>query len=139
MPQIPTPASLYEIFGEPVHVYTRAQAIDDGVLVNLSDPESDTAPVCRQHYKYPVACTMRVLELMRRAVENPRYCNDYAGLLHDMLWMSRVGGRKLDASTVVFRVAIAGAGRARYYDLKLAIGPGDQGEPVITLMLPSED
>jgi hypothetical protein len=46
---------------------------------------------------------------MQRAVENPRYCNSYAGILHDMLWMSRCMGRKLNESTVMFRVIIQGA------------------------------
>lgn len=80
-----------------------------------------------------------VFAIMQKAVENPRYCNDYAGILHDMLFMSKVMGRKLDASTVLFRVIIAGAGRSRYHDFKLNVGPGDHAEPVITILLPNED
>lgn len=133
------PLTLSELFGEPIHVYTRAQAIEDGELVNLSDPASETASVCRQHFKHPIACTRAVFETMRKAVENPRYCNDYAGILHDMLYMSKVLGRQLDPSTVIFRVIIQGAGRSNYHDFKLIVGPGDQAEPVITIMLPGED
>jgi len=59
--------------------------------------------------------------------------------VHDMLWMSQVMKRQIDESTVMFRVIIAGAGRQRNYDFKLAVGPGDQGEPVITIMMPDED
>ena len=36
-------------------------------------------------------------------------------------------------------VIIAGAGRRRNFEFKLVVGPGDQGEPVITIMLPGED
>ena len=56
-----------------------------------------------------------------------------------MLFMSSVFKRQIDESTVMFRVIIAGAGRQRNYDFKLAVGPGDQGEPVITIMLLDED
>ena len=128
-----------DIFGDVIHRYTRAQAIDDGMLIDFTDPESDTVDVCLQHYKLPIACTSAVFDIMQKAVENPRYCQDYAGILHDMLFMSKVMKRKLDESTVIFRVIIAGAGRQRNYDFKLQVGPGDNGEPVITIMLPSED
>lgn len=40
---------------------------------------------------------------------------------------------------MIFRVIIAGAGRQRNFDFKLVVGPGDAGEPVITLSLPHED
>ena len=132
-----TPASLTEIYGEPIHTYTRAQAIDDGMLVDLM--QDAMTSVCRQHYKFPIACTSAVFDIMQKAVENKKYSNDYAGILHDMLYMSRVYKRQVNASTVIFRVIIAGAGRQRNFDFKLVVGPGDVGEPVITIMLPNED
>jgi hypothetical protein len=127
------------IFGDVIYAYSRAKAIEDGVLVDFSYPASDTAPVCKQHYKHPIAATAAVFEVMQKAVENRNYCNSYAGILHDMLWMSRAASRKLDESTVIFPVIIAGAGRRRNYEFKLNVGPGDQGEPVITILLPHED
>lgn len=120
-----------------VSSYTRAQAIEDGVLVDLMQNELEE--VCRQHFKYPIACTIAVFEIMQKAVENPRYCNDYAGVLHDMLWMSRTMGRWVDVQSRIFRVIIQGAGRQRYYDFKIVCHPGDQCEPVLTIMLPDED
>lgn len=122
---------------EVISSYSREQAIDDGVLVDLM--QNELGEVCRQHYKYPIACTAAAFEIMRKAVENPCYCNDYAGILHDMLWMSRTHKRQIAESTMLFRVIIQGAGRAKYYDFKLVVGPGDQGEPVVTIMLPIED
>ena len=113
-----------------ISTYTRAQAIEDGILVDLTQNELEE--VCRQHYKYPVACTIAVFEIMQKAVENPRYCNDYAGVLHDMLWMSRTMSRRVDEQTRIFKVIIQGAGRQRYYNFKIACHPGDQGEPVLT-------
>jgi hypothetical protein len=129
-------SSMQEIFGEVIHTYSRGQAIEDGFLVDLM--QDKMAEVARQHYKYPVACTAAVFEIMRKAVENPRWCNDYAGILHDMLWMSRTYRRQLDESTVLFRVIITGAGRNKYHTFKLIVGPGDDFEPVITIMLPDE-
>ena len=49
--------------------------------------------------------------ILQRAVENERYSNDYAGVLHDLLWMSRVYKRPLSESAVLFRVKITGAGK----------------------------
>lgn len=132
-------ATLAEVFGAPIHTYTRAQAIDDGFLIDFTDPESDTGDVCRQHYKFPICATTAVFEVMQKAVENKRYCQDYAGILHDMLFMSKAMGRKLDESTVLFRCIIQGAGRSKYHDFKLMVHAGDQGEGVITISLPNED
>lgn len=122
---------------EVISQYTRAQAIEDGVLVDMMQDE--IAGVCRQHYKHPVAVTTEVFAIMQRAVENARWGNDYAGIMHDMLWMSRVCRRVVDESTVLFKVIITGAGRTRNFVFKLVVGPGDAGEPVITIMLPNED
>ena len=100
--------------------------------------QGELGQVSRQHYKYPVACTTGVFELMKKAVEHPRWCNDYPGILHDILTMSK-HGRMLDQSTVLFEVIITGTGRKRTHTLKLTVGPGDDMEPVITVMLPEED
>lgn len=43
-----------------IYSYTRAQAIEDGVLVDLTAIALD---VCREHYKYPIACTSAVWRL----------------------------------------------------------------------------
>lgn len=123
--------------GKLVYTYTRTQALEDGVLVNLLQDEM--TEVCQQHYKHPIACTLAVFEIMRKAVENKRYCNDYAGILHDMLWMSRSYKQQVDVSTVLFQVIIAGAGKKKNYTFKLVCHPGDKGEPVLTIMLPQED
>ena len=133
----PDSDSLTEIFGEPIYTYTRQQAIADGVLVDLM--QDKMAEVCRQHYKHPIACTAAIFAIMEKAVENKRHSNSYAGVLHDMLWMSRVFKRDLNESTKLFRVKIVGAERRSVFDFKIVCGPGDAGEPVITIMLPNED
>ena len=120
-----------------IHSYTREQALEDGFLVDLMQNEMEE--VCRQHYKHPIACTLPVFEIMQKAVENPRYCNDYAGILHDMLYMSRVHFQFHGHTARLFQVIIKGAGRKSLYTFKLVCHPGDGGEPVMTIMLPEED
>jgi len=129
--------TMREIFGEPIHTYTRAQALADGVLVDLMQDEM--AGVARQHFKHPIACTAAVWDIITRAVENPNYHNDYAGVLHDILWMCRKMGKPIDETAMRFPVVIVGAGRRRLYEFKMQVGPGDAAEPVMTLMLSTED
>jgi hypothetical protein len=131
-----TTATLTDLFGPPISTYTRAQAIADGVLVDLSALAPD---VCRQHYKVQVACTAAVWGLIEKAIRNPRHCNDLNGVVHDVLWMSRVYCSPLSPTTKMFRVTIKGAGRRSVYDLRAVCGPADDASPCLTIMLPEED
>lgn len=63
-------SGLEELFGDVIHTYTRAQAIDDGVLVDLM--QNELGDVSRQHYKFPIACTHAVFEIMQKAAQDPR-------------------------------------------------------------------
>jgi hypothetical protein len=67
-----------------ISTYSRAQAIDDGVLVDLMQDEQ-TAKLCREHYKFPIACTAALWELIQQAISNPKHGNDLLGVLHDIL------------------------------------------------------
>ena len=130
-------------FGEVIFSYTRAQAIADGVLVDLSAVAPD---VCRQHFKYPIACTASVWAIIEKAIAPRRqaggemhHMNDLNGVVHDMLWMSKAYSRELDPTTRLFKVIITGAGKKRNFTFKIVCGPGDDAEPVLTIMLPEED
>ena len=120
-----------------VSVYTRAQAIADGVLVSASVGELEE--VSRQHFKIPVAMTAAVFEIIKRAVENPKACNSYKGVWHDVLWMCRAYSQVVDESTRLFQVKINTPGRRSLYQFKIVCSGGDNGEPVLTVMLPDED
>ena len=124
-------------FGPVISSYTRAQAIEDGVLVDGMQPE--LAEVSRQHYKHPVAMTAAVFGLIQRAVENEKYCNDYKGVWHDVLGMRRMAAVQRWETGCLFRLIITGTGRRRNHTLKIECGPGDNGEPVMTVMMPDED
>lgn len=129
--------TIQELFGEPIHVYTREQAVDDGVLVDFTDPEQDPAvrQVAHQHFRgKKVLVTRAVFEIMNKAVQHPHWCNDFAGVLHDMLWMSKAFCRHIGPSARMFRVKITGAGRRQLYDFKRV-----DDEDAVTIMLTTED
>ena len=116
-------------FGEIIFSYTRAQAIEDGVLVDLSQIES-----IRRHWKFPFACTAAVWEVIDTAVQVDG--NDLEGVLHDITLIAQIG-IKLGPKADIIRIDLTiGAKREQ---LKLHIGPGDTPEPVITLMMEDED
>jgi hypothetical protein len=121
--------SCENVFGEMIYSYSRKQAIEDGVLVDLSH-----SIVIRQHWKYPFACTDSVYSVIEQALAQEG--QDLNGILHDISVMAkRAVPRGQDCMIVRFEVIIAEAKRA----LKLHVGPGDNAEPVLTLMLPHED
>nr|WP_298135570.1 DUF6573 family protein [Acidiferrobacter sp.] len=69
---------------------------------------------------------------------------DERGRLHDVLWMAHLAARAArgGSETLFSLYRVPRGGRAitpRLVTLKLAIGPGDAGEPVITIMQPVED
>ena len=138
MCSVPQESDRREMFGDPISVYTRAQAIEDGILVDATI--GDLAEVSRQHFKYPIAMTAAVFGLMEKAVNHPKHCNDYKGVWHDICWMAiHNTKRRFDPTTHLFEVIITGTGRKRLHMLKMVCGPGDNAEPVLTIMLPEED
>jgi hypothetical protein len=117
------------LFGEPIYSYSRAQAIEDGVLVDLSQVDS-----VRQHWKHPFACTSTVWAIIEEALTKPG--QDVSGICHDVSHLAKLALRSTKQTDLIhFAVIIAGKKHA----LKLHIGPGDTPEPVLTLMLPDED
>ena len=69
-------------------------------------------------------------------------CQDEAGRLWDVLTMLRFAIRGQDGAEVRFAVHVRNDNRERtppLVRLKALCGPGDQGEPVITILFPRED
>ncbi len=116
-------------FGETIYSYTRTQAIEDGVLVDLSQVDS-----IKQHWKLPVACTSTLWAIIEEALK--RKDQDVSGICHDISTMAKLAIREAaNTEQVHFKVIVIG----RTHDLKLHIGLGDTVAPVLTLMLPNED
>ncbi len=117
-------------FGEVVYSYSRKQAIEDGVLADLTQIET-----FRHAFKYPIACTDTVWAIIEAATKQSG--QDLDGIAHDIATMAilTIRGHRGPSDLIMFKVAIAG----RTHTLKLHIGPGDTPAPVMTLMLPNED
>lgn len=125
---------------EVIYAYTRQQAIEDGVLVDLMQP-GFVELVHNAGIKFPVAVTAEAfgdyVELTPMAKE---MCNDIKGRLWDVLWMFRQAARKAQGNTLLFDFySVTDRMQPSKCTLKAVVGPGDQGEPVITLMHPWQD
>lgn len=117
------------IFGDVIYSYSRKQAIEDGVLLDLMQLD----PI-RRAFKYHVACTDTVWNIIESATKVAH--QDLNGIAHDIATMSLFAIRLGDGGDRVnFKVSIAG----KTHVFKLHIGPGDTPEPVITLMMPNEE
>jgi hypothetical protein len=130
------------LFGEVIYAYTREQAIADGVLVDVSKTAREAG------FRWPVAITQAAWEdcIAWTEADNHRQTyQDESGCLWDVLWMAFHANRSASTNqsqTVyeLYRVPRDGkCTEARPTKLKLVAGPGDHGEPVITIMLPTED
>lgn len=116
-----------------IHSYTRAQAIADGTLIDVSTTAREAG------IRFPVALTRAVFA---QFVEVPAgvTCQDEAGRLWDIVWMLRCSIARTEGSVCRFVVHVRNDNRKpKPVQLKAICGPGDDAEPVITIMLPDED
>jgi hypothetical protein len=121
-----------------ISVYTRAQAIADGVLIDAT--RGELTEVSAQHFPgVHVAMTAAVGALIEKAVASKHHANDWKGVWHDVLWMSNVPPIPIVPSQRVFQVIVQGAGKRGPHTFKVVAHPGDRGEPCLTIMLPNED
>ena len=125
----------YDFFGEPISTYTRADALRDGVLVDVTEQAKQTG------FKIPVAITSRVAEIVEPPEE--RTGQSWEGRLHDLLSMLffRIRQAPDTSDLIFFKCAFTtkNCGRPRPMRFKCAMGPGDTPKPVLTIMLWGED
>lgn len=132
---------LEALFGEPIFSYTRAQALADGTLVDVSDVAKAFG------FRIPVALTAAAWQGCVHWTPNDSAAQthqDEVARLRDVLWMAVHAAKSAkDAQEVPFQVLrIPRDGRdrkPRLTRLKMLIGPGDTAEPVITILMPNED
>jgi len=143
------------LWGKPIFIYTRAQAIADGVLIDLTTAADDKSEwLCQQAgFKVPVAITRTAWAQTIGAGGTWRQEGDgevlelkggqsLTGRLWDLLHMLRVAsGKAANSDRVHFQVLVDvhGDGRHETVSLRAMCGPGDNAEPVITIMLEGED
>ena len=126
---------LSEIFGEVISSYSRAQAIEDGVLVDVSEMAREAG------IKFPVALTQRVWSEYVKPDDRSRpYGQSEDGRLWDTLWMFSRAAKQASGSEFRFKCYyIQNDKQRRLVTLKAICGPGDTPEPVITILCVDED
>ena len=118
-----------------IHTYGRKQALEDGVLVDVSEMAREAG------IKYPTAVTASVWACYVRVPEGVEG-QDEAGRLWDILWMFRHAARSSDECEIRFALHVRNnnrRGSPPLVTLKAVCGPDDDGSPVITIMKLEED
>lgn len=119
---------------EVIHCYSRAQALADGVLIDVSQLAREAG------FRYPLAMTAAAW-CDSVAVSHTDHVHDETGRLWDVLHVLRFAIKSnLDGTDVHFCVDVADEHeQITRVRLKCVCGPGDELEPVLTVMLPQED
>jgi hypothetical protein len=112
-----------------IHSCSRKEAIAAGELIDV------TATAREAGIRHPTAVTRSVWE---RFVKVPKagHGQDEAGRLWDILWMLRIaaGRAKPKQTKLLFDLWVQGEEEMEYVVLHAYCGPGDELEPVITVM-----
>jgi hypothetical protein len=142
--------TMKEIFGDVIYAYTRAQAIEDGVLIDVSELAKEAG------IKFPTALTSAVWGDYVAVPAELKGHQDEVGRCWDILWMFSwaVRSGRITGATGAFEVIIAkpdkgdwrknekghdGNRGQRLVTLKAVSGPSDDGSPCVTIMRPEED
>jgi hypothetical protein len=136
-PNIDPIEALTAVFGEPVYVYTRKQALADGVQVDVTKTAQEAG------IRFPVFLTRTVWDAYVTVPPNVTG-QDEAGRLWDIIWMTRFAITRARPGTDRVPVALyfSHDGRtSRLIKLVAQCGPLDIDDPspAITIMLPDED
>ena len=138
MPEADNPTA----FAPVISAYSRAQAVEDGILVDVSDTAREAG------FKIPVAVTRTVWSRLVALPEGYRGFQDESGRLWDVIWMARHYALRASNSNRVrmcvlvrdIRKDLRDSNRSpRKHFPIVALGAGDAGEPVATVMFPEDD
>ncbi len=136
------PQSAEYFFGDVISTYTRAQAIADGVLIDPGDVAKEAGIL------WPVAITAEAWAdcvAWTDADSERQVYQDQSGRLWDVVYMASHAIRTCkrqssELSFQMYRVPRDGTSvESELMTLKLIVGPGDAGEPVITMLLPHQN
>jgi hypothetical protein len=145
----------HPVFGptELTSVYSRAQAIEDGVLMDCTEDPFDELNR-NAGLVFDVALTNAVFQRYVEVPEEFQGSQDIKDRYWDIIRMFRYAAshHKADDNELRFEFVClpngdaghdnerqAAGGAYRLVQLKAVVGPGDRGEPCVTFMLPSED
>ncbi len=116
-----------------IYSYSRADAIEDGVLVDVSETAKEAG------FKWNVAITATLwngyIKPSPTLIEQSE-----TGRLWDLLNVLRIEALKQNEPEIIFSVYFQmNKNKKQLVKLKAVAGPGDDGEGVITVMMPDED
>lgn len=120
------------IFGDYISIYTRREAIADGALIDVSW----AAKHCG--IKYPVAITAKIEHELREIpllFKTQTYERRLVALLSDFV----INAKKASGSEFIMKADLNRIGGRTIYEVKCVCEPGDDREPVITIMEVNED
>lgn len=127
-------------FGPIIHAYTRKQAIEDGVLVDLTRPG-----FARLLSMVGIKCHTAITATAFGSVVTRDFDKEHAGeaIGHTLMVLAAFrkaldGERNKDRDTDRVFFSVPGLD-GEDVELWAQIGPGDQGEPVLTIMVVGED
>lgn len=118
-----------------IYSYSRRQAIQDGVLVDVSEMAKEAG------IRFPVALTSTIWNgYIVPDDELASSGQSIQGRLWDVLWMFRQKALKTKESILLFEVLFLMANQhTEAIKFKAVCDGGDDGAPVITIMLLDED
>jgi len=131
----------FTIEDQLIHCYTRGQATTDGMLIDISQAAVEFG------FKAPVAMTRAAwadcVEWSQATADRKAISQNEEDRLWDVVYMAMLAARHSEGmSRTVFDLyrvsAIGKSVKPRRTSLVLQIGPGDSGEPVLTIALPGE-
>jgi hypothetical protein len=120
-----------------VHAYSRMQALSDGVLLDLSELAREAG------FRWPLAVTSRLYyEYLVPSLELASDGQSLTGRAWDLLNVLKYTIREAKDETFLrFSVLFLMSRGSTPIPIELIsiAGPGDDGEPVLTVLLPDED
>ena len=119
-----------------ISAYTRADALEDGVLADVSDLAREAG------FRAPVAVTSAVFDILDPSEELKNEGQDVKGRIWDMLTILLWEIKKAkDSDAIYFAPLFVLKPNFRSEPVKMwaKAGPGDNGELVITVMMENED
>ena|ERR1700761_5165868 len=132
-----------DLFSEQTEIissYSRAEAIEDGVLVDMrQEPFGSLAR--EAGITWPIAITAAAFaECVEVSNTRGHSCQDIKGRWWDVVWMFRRTRREISPLEARWTLMVRDPdGRLRQKELKCLSGPADDGSPCLTFMLPNED
>jgi hypothetical protein len=120
-----------------VSIYTRHQALADGVLVELDQKLAQEAGI-----KLPVACTAALWNVVNPSEKLKKLGQSVKGRSWDLFFMFYLAVRsRPNTDSLLYRCLFLQEGKrkATEFIIKAVLGPDDDGDPCITFMLSHED